>query len=89
MDTAGDVEKQAVRGIQRHQRRETVAPTGNGVQRLGIGGLIGIEHLQVRTDGAGIGERQADLEAEGCGRVVEGGNLQGVVLFGDDDAGNI
>jgi hypothetical protein len=43
----------------------------------------------VRADGAGIGERQPNLEAEGCGRVVEGGNLQGVILFGDDDARNI
>ena len=45
MDTAGDVEKQAMRGIQRHQRREAVAPLGNGVQRLGIGGFIDIEYL--------------------------------------------
>ncbi len=44
MHTAGDVEKQAVRGIERHQRREAVAPTGNGIQRVDVGGLIGIEH---------------------------------------------
>ena len=45
MGAAGDVEKQAVRRIQRHQRREAVAPVGDGVQRRGVGGFIGIEHL--------------------------------------------
>ena len=44
MGAAGDVEKQAMRGIQRHQRREAVAPVGDGIQRPGIGGFIGIEH---------------------------------------------
>jgi hypothetical protein len=86
MDTAGDVEKQAMRGIQRHQRRETVAPRRNGVQRLGVGGFIGIEDLQLRTDGAGIGQRQANIQAEmGCG-VIQRGNLQRIVLLGDDNA---
>ena len=86
MRAAGDVEEQAVRGIQRHQRREAVAPVGDGVQRLRIRGLIGVEHLDVRTDRAGIGQRQADIEAEmGCG-IIQRGNLQRVVLLGDDDA---
>ena len=43
----------------------------------------------MRTDGAGIGKRQADLKAESCGHLVEGKNLQRVVLFGDRNAGNI
>ena len=89
MHAAGDVEKQAVRGIERHQRGEAVAPFGNGVQRVGVGGFIGIVHPHLRADGAGIGERQADIEAETRGRVVERKNLQRVVLLGDDDAGFI
>ncbi len=44
MGAAGDIEKQAVRGIQRYQRREAVAPVGDVIQRLGVGRLIGIEH---------------------------------------------
>jgi hypothetical protein len=87
MDTAGDIQKQAVRGIQRHQRREAVAPFGNGVERLGIRGFIGVEYFQARADGAGIGERQAYFKAETGGRVVHGKNLQRVVLPGYDDAG--
>jgi len=75
MHAAGDVEKQPMRGIERHQRRETVAPTGDGIQRVSVGGLVGIEHPELRTDGAGIGERQADIEAEPRGRIVERKNL--------------
>ena len=86
MRAAGDVEEQAVWGIQRHQRRETVAPVGDGVQRLGIGGLIGVEHLHVRTDRARVGQRQADLKAEMSRGIIQRGNLQRVVLLCDDNA---
>ena len=78
-----------MRRIERHQRRETVAPVGDIVQDFGIRDLIGIEHHQFRTDRAGIGERQACLKTATRGFVVEGINLQRVVLFGDDNAGNI
>jgi hypothetical protein len=45
--------------------------------------------LQLRTDGAGIGEWLADLKTEmGCG-IVQRGNLQRVVLPCNDDAGRI
>ena len=87
MGAAGDVEKQPMRGIERHQRREAIAPVGDIVQRLGVGDLIGIEHRQFRTDRAGIGERQADLEAGARRDIIERIDLQRVVLFGDDDGG--
>ena len=73
-------------GIERHQRRKAVAPLGNGIQCLGIRGFIGIEYLQLRTDGAGIGEWQAWLKAEPRGGIIQRGNQQRIVLFGDDDA---
>ena len=44
MGAAGDVEKQAMRGIERHQRRETIAPIGNLVQHLDVGRFIGVEY---------------------------------------------
>jgi len=43
----------------------------------------------LRADGAGVGERQADLKPEMGRGIIERGNLQRVVLFGDDDAGII
>jgi hypothetical protein len=78
-----------MRGIERHQRREAVAPVRDIIQRPGIGRLVGIEHPQLRTDGAGIGERQPYFKTETRGRIVHGKDLQGVVLLGDDDAGII
>ena len=43
----------------------------------------------MRTDGAGIGQGQADLKAEIGGGIIQRKNLQRVVLPGDDDAGII
>jgi hypothetical protein len=43
----------------------------------------------MRTDGAGIGQGQADLKAETGGGIIQRNNLQRVVLLGDDDAGII
>ena len=43
----------------------------------------------MRTDGAGIGQGQADLKAEIGGGIIQRENLQRVVLLGDDDAGFI
>ena len=87
MGAAGNIEKQAMRGIQRHQRGEAVAPGGDIAQRFGVGNLIGIEHFQLRTDRAGIGERQADRKTKMGGGIIQRGNLQRIVLPGDDDAG--
>jgi hypothetical protein len=77
-----------MRGIERHQRREAIAPVGDIAKRLGIGDRIGIEHRQFRTDRAGIGERQADLEAGTRREIVERIDLQRVVLLGDNDVGD-
>ena len=41
----------------------------------------------MRTDGAGIGERQADVKPKTRGGIIQRGNLQRIVLLGDDDAG--
>ena len=75
-----------MRQIKRHQRGETVAPLGDVIQCFCIGNFIAIEHLQLRADGAGIGERQADRKTELRGSIIQRGNLQRIVLLGDDDA---
>ena len=87
MGATGDVEKQAMRGIERDQRREAVAPVGDIVQGRGVGSRIGVEHFQMRTDRPRVGERQTDLEAETGGSIIQRVNLQRVVLLGDDDGG--
>ena len=78
-----------MRRIERHQRREAIAPVGDIAKRLGVGDRIGIEHRQFGADGAGIGERQADLEAGPRREIVERIDLQRVVLLGDDDGGGV
>ena len=60
--------------------------SGDGVQRLRIRGLVGIEHLDVRADRAGIGQWQANFKAETRRGVIQRENLQRVVLFGDNNA---
>ncbi len=87
MGAAGDVEIEPMRRIERHQRREAVAPVGDVVERLAVGDFVGVEHRQLGADGAGIGQRQADREAGTHGQIVEGVDQQRVVLLGDDDAG--
>ncbi len=89
MGAAGDVEKQTMRRIERNQRRETVAPVGDSVECPGVRRFIGVVDLQMRTDGAGIGERHADREVLTRGGIVERIELQRVVLLDDDDAGSI
>ena len=86
MGAAGDVEKQPMRRIERDQRRETVAPVGDVFQRLAVGRLVGIINRELRTDGAGIGKRQADGKTGADGRLVDGIEQQRVVLFRNDDA---
>src|SRR3954453_8492851 len=75
-----------MRRVERHQGCKSVTPLGNGIQCLGVGSLIGIVHVQLRTNGAGIGERQADLETEPRSCLIERNDLQGVVFFGGDGA---
>ena len=38
------VQKQSIRRIQRHQRREAVAPVGDLIQQCSVRRLVGIEH---------------------------------------------
>jgi len=86
MGAAGDVEEQAVRRVERDQRREAIAPVGDIAERLGVRRLIGVKDFQMRTDGAGIGERKSDVQTKVRGSIVQRIDLQRVVLFGDDDA---
>ncbi len=87
MGAAGDVEIEPMRRIERHQRREAVAPVGDIVERLAVGDFIGVEHRQLRADRTGIGKRQADRESGVHSGFVERMDQNGVVLLGDDDAG--
>ncbi len=75
-----------MRQVERDQRREAVAPVGDIFERLAVGGFVRVVHRELGTDGAGIGERQADGETGADGRLVDGVEQNGVVVFRDDDA---
>jgi hypothetical protein len=86
MCATGDIEEQPVRGIERHQRREAVAPIGDVAERLRIGHDIGVEHTQIRTHRPRIGQRLADVQAEALGGLVQRMDHQRIVVLDDDDA---
>src|SRR5579859_6728711 len=86
MGAAGDVEIEPMRRIECDQRREAVAPVGDVMKRFRIRRLIGVVHLQMRTDGAGIGERQPDREAVTRRRVIQRIDYKRIVLLDDNDA---
>ena len=89
MRAAGDIKEQPVRRIERHQRREAVAPIGDIAERLRIGHDIGVEHLQVRAHRSRIRQGLADMQAEPLGDLIQRMDHQRVVVLDDDDAGLI
>ena len=85
MAGAGDVEQQAARRIERHERREAVAPVGDAAEQLQIRGRVRRHHLQARHHRARIGERLADAQAQRRRLAVERGDGERVALFRRDD----
>ena len=81
MGAAGDIEQQTMRRIEGHQRREAVAPVGDAVQGSCIRHLVGIEHLEIGTDRARIGEWLADREADPRSRIVQRGDDQALLCL--------
>src|SRR5437868_620895 len=85
MGAAGNVQEQPVRQVERHQRREAIAPVGDVLQRLAVGGLVRIIDSEFGTDGARIGERQADGETCANGVLVDGVEKNSVVVLCNND----
>ena len=81
MGTAGDVEKQAVRRIDRHQRGEAVAPVGNGIQRLASAASSASYTRKCGQMARALASGRPILEAEMRGGIVERENLQRVVFL--------
>ena len=78
-----------MRRIARDQRREAIAPVGDGVERPGVRGFIGVVNLQMGADGAGVRKRHADRKILARRGIIERVDLQRVALLDDDDAGRV
>ena len=81
MRAAGDVEKEAVRSVQRHQRRVAVAPVGQRLDQPPVGFRIGLDDLERRIHGAGIGDARSAPEAEQLRLLIQGGDAARVVFL--------
>ena len=89
MRRAGDVEHQAVRRRQGHQRRVPLRPVGDRRKQGRIRGAVLVDDLQRRDHGAGIGERLADGEPYPLRRLIEGNQAEGTLDLRDDGEGGI
>ena len=72
MGAAGDVEKQAVGPVQRHQRGVAVAPVGEAFEQAAVGLRIGFDDVDRRMHGARIGDAHAALQMQRLSPLVEG-----------------
>ena len=59
-----DVQEQPIRRIQADQRREAVAPVGDGLQQCGIGFFIRRHDAEGLHHGTGIGQGLAFIKSE-------------------------
>lgn len=76
-----------MRLIERHKRREAIAPVCDGFQQNQIRRLVGVEHLHIGTDCPRVRQRQAHFKTDIGGSIVQRRNLQRIVQLADDDAG--
>jgi len=74
-----------MRRVERHQRREAVAPIGDAFEHLGVSREISLVHDEVGTDRAGIRQRLAEADAVTRRGLVERMDEQCIGVLDDDD----
>ena len=79
MGTAGNIKKQPIPAIKRHQRRVVVAPVGNAIEQAAIGGQIFFHDLKPGTHGARLRHALAFLEANRFRHLVKRRQPHGIV----------
>lgn len=72
MGAAGDVEKQAVRPVQRYQRGVAVAPVGKAFEQAPVCFRIGLDNVDRRMHGARIGDAHVAFQVQRLSPLVEG-----------------
>ncbi len=81
MRAAGDVQKQTLRRIERHDRREALAPAGDVIQQFQIGFIFGHTRGKRGDTRARISEREARLESRFARGHVYRGERDAVAVF--------
>ena len=88
MGAAGDVEKQAVGAVQRHQRGVAVAPVGKAFEQAAVGLRIGLDDVDRGMHGARIGNAHAALQMKRLSPLVEGRDALRVPVAMADHTGD-
>ena len=87
MGAAADVEQDAVGRVGGDERRVALAPVGNGIEEVRVGGLV-LRHGRERwMHGAGLRQREAGGKSEPRRRGVDCDEEVEVAAFAEDDEG--
>ena len=84
MRAAGDVEEQAVRKIERDERRIAVAPVGELFEERMVGRLVGLGHDEIGDGAACIGKGGAQADSPPLGNFVDCDDANRALDFFDD-----
>ena len=84
MRAAGNIEEQAIRRVERDERRIAVAPVSELFEERVVGRLVGLDNDEVGNGATRIGETHAQADASPFGIPVEGDDAQRVLDLGDD-----
>ena len=84
MRAAGNIEEQAMRRIERDERRIAVAPVGELFEKRMVGRLVGLLNAQIGNSAARIGEAHAQADSSPLGILVDRDDAQRVLDLCDD-----
>lgn len=85
VSATGNVEKQPIPAIERHHRRITVAPVGNGFQKPAVGRRIFFHDIERRIHGARFGNALILPQSQPLGEFVQRRQTHGVVELAATD----
>src|SRR3569623_932577 len=87
MRATADIEKQSVSRIERHQRREAVAPVRDMSESLRVRRHIGVEYFDIGADRPRIRKWCSEFKPDGRCCIIHGDDLQRGMLLVSDDPG--
>ncbi len=83
------IEQKSVWRINRHKRRETLAPIGNGVEQFRVRRFVGLHDIERRDFRARIGKRHAGAKFQPRGMCIHRVHAHCVFVLVRDDKRNL